>query len=198
MRSIAEQQEVPYLLHFTPVINLPGIVKHGLLSRDKLAERGIPYASYESRLDGREDATSVSISRVSRQIFDRKRHKGGHPNWVVLRLNIQVLCTHECLFAWRNAATNEIQYPFRERNRPWAFYKMFDGSNEERNGLGPWFPTDPEAEVQVLKPIAPDCILEAIVDRHELVEAVQGILNCMPGDQRPVAVDASWGRIARG
>jgi hypothetical protein len=42
----------------------------------------------------------------------------------------------------------------------------------------------------VLDPIAPDCILGAIVDRSELVEPVQRVLERLPGEQRPVLVDA--------
>jgi hypothetical protein len=63
IRSIAEEREVRHLLHFTQFSNLREIVKHGLLSRDKLAgPEYMAYASDRYRLDGTETAVSVSIS----------------------------------------------------------------------------------------------------------------------------------------
>jgi hypothetical protein len=67
---------------------------------------------------------------------------------------------------------------------------MFEGSNEDRNGLPPYYPTDIQAEVQVLEPIAPDCILGAVVYRPELVEPVSTILALLPGEKRRVVVDS--------
>ena len=65
IRSIVEDREVCYLFHFTQIVNLPEIMKHGLLSRRKLAEAEcLAYASGEYRLDENEDAISVSVSRV--------------------------------------------------------------------------------------------------------------------------------------
>ena len=191
IRLIAEEREVRHLLHFTQASNLREIVKHGLLSRDKLA--GPEYmarASNYYRLDGRGDAISVSISRVSSLMFKAKRHTSGHTDWVILILPSHILWTHDCLFSWRNAAKKEIRDHSGWRGGPGAFSKMFDGSKEERSGFERCRPTDLEAEVQVLDPIAPDCILGTIVDRSELVEPVQLVLERLPGEQRPVLVDA--------
>jgi hypothetical protein len=63
IRLFAEKREVRVLLHFTQRRNLGGIVKHGLLSRDKLA--GPEYMAHAIdyyRLDERGDAISISIS----------------------------------------------------------------------------------------------------------------------------------------
>jgi len=59
-----------------------------------------------------------------------------------------------------------------------------------RNGLAECDPTDLEAEVQVLNPIAPDCIRGAVVYRPELVEPVRTILALLPGEKRLVVVDS--------
>jgi hypothetical protein len=190
IRLIAEQREVHHLVHFTKISNLRQIVKHGLLSRDKLAgPEYLAEASDYYRLDGRADAISVSITRVS-GLFEAKRRKNGHTDWVILGLPSQILWTHDCLFSWRNPAKKEIRDHRGWRGGAWAFSKMFDGSKEEREGLELCWPTDPEAEVQVLEPIAPSCILGVIVDRSELVGPVQLVLEHLPGEQRPVFVEA--------
>ncbi|MBS0505523.1 MAG: DUF4433 domain-containing protein [Proteobacteria bacterium] len=187
IRSIAEERDVRFLLHFTQIANLGGIVKHGLLPRRDLAgPEYFAYASDHYRLDENDHAVSVSISRVNEAMFASKRRKSGHPNWAVLVLPAHILWTHNCLFSWRNAATKEIKGHRGWRGGPWAFGKMFAGSNEARSGLAPSCPTDPEAEVQVLDAVAAEYILGAVVNRPEMVEGVQAILNELPGGQRLV------------
>jgi hypothetical protein len=189
IRLIAEEREVQLLLHFTQFNNLRGIVKHGLLSRKTLAELGYMFDPSDLyRLDGCEEAVSVSISRVNEPVFAAKRHKAGHTDWVVLVLPFPILWTHECRFSWRNAAKKEIRDHRFYRGGHRAFSKMFAGSDEDRNGLPLCYPTDIQAEVQVLQRIAPDCILGAGVYRPELVEPVRTILSLLPGKKRQVEV----------
>ena len=70
IRSIAVDRDVRFLLHFTQAANLTGIVKHGLWPRRDLAAADhLAYASDYGRLDGNEDAVSVSISRVNEPRF---------------------------------------------------------------------------------------------------------------------------------
>ena len=191
IRSIAEKRGVPWLVHFTQCNNLWGIVEHGLLSRKTLAERGyMYYPSDPWRLDDCEEAVSVSISRVNGPVFETKRHKNGRTDWVVLFLKSDILWTHDCRFSWRNAAKKEITDYIFFRGGDGAFSKMFEGSDEDRNGLPLCCPTDIEAEVQVLQPIARDCILGAVVYGPELVEPVRTILALLPGEKRPVEVAA--------
>lgn len=148
------------------------------------------YPSDPDRLDGCEEAVSVSISRVNERVFAAKLHKSGHTDWVVLVLPSAILWTHDCRFSWRNAAKKEITDRRGYRGGPWAFSKMFAGSDEDRNGLPQCDPTDIQAEVQVLEPIAPDRILGAVVYRPELVEPVRTILALLPGEKRLVVVDS--------
>jgi hypothetical protein len=74
---------------------------------------------------------------------------------------------------------------------------MFAGSDEDRSGLPLCCPTDIQAEVQVLQPIATDCILGAIVERPELVEPVRTILALLPGEKRQVLEVDSFSSLAR-
>lgn len=186
---IAKERHIPWLVHFTLIDNLEGIVEHGLLPRETLKKRGYTFRPSGPCLsDECEVAVSVSISTVN-AVFETKRNNNGRADWVVLYLQRDILWTHKCLFTWRNAARNEIKYPIFERDGRWAFSKMFEGSDEKRNGRPLWCPTDPEAEVQVLEPIERDCILGVVVYRPELVEPVQRLFEDLPGEQWLEVVD---------
>ena len=192
IQSAAENREVKFLLHFTQVDNLQGIVTHGILPRQSLVRPEYSaYASDRYRLDENDEAVSVSISRVNEKMFVSKRYKSRHSNWVILVLAAEILWTHNCQFCWRNAATTEIKSHRGWRGGPWAFAEMFAGSKDARSGLPHNYPTDPEAEVQVLERIAPEYILGAVVDRPEMVGPVKIALSS--GFDRPltVVVDAS-------
>lgn len=52
--------------------------------------------------------------------------------------------------------------------------------------LPDWLPTRPDAEVQVLEPIAPELIVEAWVDRARAAAEVQLQLQRLGGSDRPV------------
>lgn len=190
IRRLVEDRDIPSLLHFTQAVNLEGILRHGLLPRTKLSSLGYTaYASAEDRLDDTPEAISISISDFNRALFASKRAKSRHDDWLVLGLSPEVLWTHSCRFCWRSAATKEIKNHRGWRGGPWAFEEMFAGSDEERGGLARCYPTDPEAEVQVMEPIAADYILGAVVGRSGMVEPVQELLDCLPGSSRPVLVD---------
>ena len=51
------------------------------------------------------------------------------------------------------------------------------------------YPADPEAEVQVLDPIAPNHILGAVVNKSRMVEPVREMLRDLLGDSPSVAVE---------
>lgn len=189
IREIIGDREIDFLLHFTQTANLFGIVRHGLLSRRDLASTTHPaYASDHHRLDGDDAAISVSISRVNEAMFAAKRHRSGHAAWAILVLPVSILWTHACRFCWRNAATNEIRNHRGFRGGPWALSQMFVGDDETRTGLKRSWPTDPEAEVQVLEPIDPGQILGAVVGRSTDAEPVRAMLNSLPGQGRQVVV----------
>jgi len=110
IRNEAVERGIPYLLHFTQIQNLAGIIEHGLLPRTMLSERDdvTAWASGRHRLDGRNDAISVSISAVNARMFGAKKRESGHPHWVILLLDPCILWTHRCRFLRRSAASKEM------------------------------------------------------------------------------------------
>lgn len=189
IRAIAKEQEVDFLLHFTQAANLPGIVRHGILPRSELEKpMYLAHASDEYRLDENQDAVSVSISRINETMFLSKRRKSGHDNWLILGLSPEILWTHNCRFCWCNAARKEIKSQ-RWLGGPWAFAKMFARGDAVESELPVNYPTDPEAEVQVLEPISPKYIFGAIVNQSRMVEPVQGLLKGLLGDSPLVSVE---------
>lgn len=190
IKSIAKEREIELLLHFTQGANLPGIVEHGLLPRRELEkDMYMAYASDKYRLDDNLDAVSVSISRINGAMFEAKRRKSEHADWLVLVLSSEILWTHSCKFCWRNAARNEIRNHRGRRDGPWALDMMFSRGSGADNDLPMNCPTDPEAEVQVLEPVAPEYILGAVVNHSRMVEPVVRALSGLLGDSPLVVVD---------
>ncbi len=189
---------IPCLLHFTQVDNLSSIVDHGLLSRSALEAEGniSAYASDHHRLDGHNSAISVSIAAINARMFHAKRHAVGNPYWVVLMLEPSIMWTHWCRFLRRSGASNLMKDHRGRLDGLWGFNQLFSDPMDERprtftgidyreeTKIPPFLPTYPDAEIQVLRPIAPDLICGAWVDRPEIAQAVQNELDRLPGDER--------------
>lgn len=78
----------------------------------------------------------------------------------------------------------------------WGFNQLFSDPVDERprtftgidyreeTEIPSFLPTYPDTEIQVLRPIAPDLIFGAWVDRLEIAQAVQNELKRLPGGER--------------
>lgn len=190
IERIARDRGIQFLLHFTQTTNLPGIMLHGFLPRRELKKPiHNAYASAKHRLDDNDDAISVSIARLNESMFASKRDKSGHPNWLILALAPEILWTHDCRFCWRNAARNEIKGHRGWLGGPWALDQMFSEQLGARDGLPDSYPTDPEAEVQVLSAIAPKYVRAIAVNRPEIAAQVEQGLVELLGSSPPVVVE---------
>lgn len=91
---------------------------------------------------------------------------------------------------------------------PWGFPEMFSDDMPPPQFQGASYRTDigipdclttrPEAEVQVLEPIAPEAISHAWVDRPNLAEAIQVELMRLPGQERDVSMREFVPRFSNG
>jgi hypothetical protein len=76
---------------------------------------------------------------------------------------------------------------------------LFKGTSYRlETGIPDFLTTSPDAEVQVLEPIAPEAIFHAWVERSDLAEAVQAELNRLPGPERDVSVQEFQPRFSNG
>ncbi|WP_085623039.1 MULTISPECIES: DarT ssDNA thymidine ADP-ribosyltransferase family protein [unclassified Pseudomonas] len=163
IQAYSQAREIPYLVHFTRLENLPSILQHGLRPVSKHgALCNQPVINDGLRLDGHLDGTSLSIAFPNYHMFYKYRLQ---PNteWVVLGIDESVLWTKDCGFCQRNAATNEMaQQTVANLQTLTAFQGMFDeidglGTRQEQR-LKKFDPTDPQAEVLVFDDIEPNLI----------------------------------------
>lgn len=199
IQEAAASRGIDCLCHFAPAPNLPNIVEHGLLCRTDLSTVGIPaYTSIDHRLDGQDQAISVSISAINHRMFEAKRASSGRTDWIVLFLCPSILWTHECRFYPRNAARREMLDHRGFLGGPWAFNAMFSGSARPHGftgysyrmdtGIPDAFPTHSDAEIQVLEPISPEYLIGAWASTMPLAQIAQNALNRLSGFERDVLV----------
>lgn len=169
--------QVPYLLHFTRVTNLPSIMAHGLYPISRAHEIGaVPDINDQLRLDGHKDGTSVSIAFPNSLMFYKYRMNTKDVDWAVLILHPSLLWTKDCAFCRHNAADARISgVPLAELKTPEAFAGMFDEieghAPREEQKLKSADPTDVQAEVLILDVIEPQYMLGAVFEKAAVRDA---------------------------
>jgi hypothetical protein len=197
IKDLAEARGISRLYHFTRAENARSILTHGLVSRDILVANGVEFlVTDEFRFDDQLDAMSLSIHSINSDMFDaKKRELGGE--WLILEVDARVLWTLPCRFCWANAASYEMRkYKRKFLGGPWAFDRMFDdrlladGSSYRGESQRPDNrPTDLAAEVQVLKPITRELIIDVTV-RNQIGKDWLSALMQEVGHVRPIAIYA--------
>lgn len=141
-----------YYVHFTNVKNIESILENGLTPVAKLKQNHATYYfNDKDRLDNRTDANSLSITFPNYQMFFRYRTLFPDEKWAVIFFDAKKVAGMNCGYFVHNAASYE------NRNESWerftglsSFISLFEG---EREGLYPYEPTDPQAEVMVMDTI---------------------------------------------
>ncbi len=164
IRNICVNREITTLVHFTRQENLASILELGLIGREDLIHRGLPFVPNDSeRIDGCPNMVCLSVSFPNYQMFYKYRE---HPTvpMIVLVLPASILWENDCVFCVENAASSmvRIRHP-SDRQSPAFLDQMFsDHHRNQRHNLSSskHFPTHPQAEVLVHGFIEPSRILE--------------------------------------
>jgi hypothetical protein len=210
--AIVKRREIEEVLHFTPLVHLPRILEHGLLSRSEL--QNVDYDVYVSEANGRRDgedgAVSVSISCYYPKMFDARRYRaGGMIPFVILVLRPSLLWNYPCRFYGKGVTTNAMKYERGKRNGGYALEKLFEDfpvpmmdnpagkSFRDEYGLPPSWPTFADSEVQVMNSIDPNVIIGAWVETPEHREFAQAAFNSAGRKECKVVVQSFGPRICR-
>lgn len=199
IRREISDRGISSLLHFPNVLNLPGILAHGILSRRDILARGLSaYVSHAGRLDGEDSAISVSIASVDFRMLDANRATSPGATWMILALDPNILWRLECRFHPSNVASNYARWHSAHAGSTTAFLRLFEnwreagpeGARSYREGrsIPPALPTDPGAEVQVLHPIPPQMIMATGVEDERVAALVRPQLAVLSDYERPVTV----------
>lgn len=172
MNRILEQKRIDTLYHFTRTENLENIFRYGLIPRDVLDTRRIR-SSYndEYRYDDCLNAVCTSIEFPNYKMFYKLRQDNPETDWVVLKLDANILCDYECAYCWTNAGDASIYtVPIEERMGTDAFLELFDDREgypkREDLHINDWYPTNPQAEVLVFGTISTDYISAVYFENH--------------------------------
>lgn len=149
----ASDRNIKEILHFTRRENLHSIATHGLLSREQLKRRGLPFQATDyQRMDQRLDHISLSIGTLNRRMLKAKGMDKRARSYAVCVVDPCVLWELDCLFFPENAAHHRNrQIDDAHFSSHEAFTDMMDWrltgllGNLEPTG----FPFDEQAEVMI-------------------------------------------------
>lgn len=170
------------LLHFTTLVNLPSILEHGIVPRNRLT-RFAPRATFndQHRLDNCLDHSCFSVSFPNYAMFYKYRSQPPKQRWCVIECDFRTLEEYECIFCVHNAAsTGVVKDSVAAGHSPSALQRLFaDLRNVRRSDLQipKSYTTDPQAEVLVRGQISPGMIrkihVETPHEQHEIQRLVE-------------------------
>jgi hypothetical protein len=114
IEQLIEARDIRGLVHFTPMQNVPSILKLGLVPRGQLEQlrwRGQAQFDYSDhhRFDGKE-SNCLSIAFPNGEMFYRKRQEHPGWKWVVLVFNPEEILNHESTtFTVSNASRSGVE-----------------------------------------------------------------------------------------
>lgn len=176
IKNYVLSREASLLFHFTPLENLDSIIQNGIMPRDSLAAKKIPYKFNDNyRIDGQQNASCFSIEWPNYKMFHKLKMENKSQEWVVLTIHRQVLWTKHCAFFCGNAAsTEEITTPLNAKLGLKALQKIFEPvvgkPPREELKLHKKFPTNPQAEVLIYDVIEPSNIINILCPNSAMKE----------------------------
>lgn len=181
IKEFAQEIDIPYLVHFTHISNLEGILVDGLRSRDFVdASDEEIIINDEGRHDGRTHTISLSIAHPNDLMFYKYREKD--EDWCVIALNRKVLWENDCLFFKHNAADGRVSHLHDDDLSKFeAFQGMYDEidglDSREEQCLESFDPTDKQAEVLVVDYIPAEHILGVCLSNRQVKKTYKDILG---------------------
>lgn len=175
------------LLHFTLVDNLASIIKYGLLGRTELEQRQLKYTyTDDKRLDGNPNAICLSITSPNYKMFFSKRSLFSQlgyqdSDWVVIVLKPEILLNLPAAFTFTNAADSRCRGQWQRYSGGQAFEAMFyDEALRAALCLSANQPTNPQAEIQVMRAIPADGIAAIVCHPNADIRKLQSVAGNLP------------------
>ncbi|ANB74761.1 hypothetical protein AYM40_16105 [Paraburkholderia phytofirmans OLGA172] len=163
IEEFARERGIKFLMHFTKLTNLGAILQRGLVTRDVLVLEGNVDALNDQYRYDHTDAICLSIGFPNYRMFYRLRQENQGTDWVVVAVNPSALWELPCAFCSANAAAGHVSaIPIEDRKTIAAFRGMYaDYGDKTRAQLGikDGLPTNPQAEVLMLRGVPPSYIL---------------------------------------
>lgn len=177
IKTIIDNRQIKYLVHFTNVENLRSIMQKGLVTRYNLEMNGHDFHYNDSlRLDSVANSISLSVTFPNWKMLYKYRQECPQKDWIILLLDPTVLLEKNCFFCKHNAADKRISRINRELLKgARAFEGMFEGDVNEPYSLpvSPNFTFDPQAEVLVLENINLKYIKHVIFNNPHLKQNLE-------------------------
>lgn len=183
LENILKDKNIKFLVHFTRVENLEGIISNGLLPRSVLDEYNMKY-SYNDvyRRDGCKNAICTSIGFPNYRMFYNLRYHNPDVDWAVILIDARILCAMKCAFCKSNAAQSDISSnSIQSRMGINAFLSLFEDLPYPRTrsnmNLPTNYPTNPQAEVLVFDRIPTSCFIGVIFDKKQCYYKYKNLLD---------------------
>lgn len=202
--QIMKQRQIDRLYHFTQAENLENIFWYGILPRRTLDMKRIESCYNDVyRYDNCTNAVCMSIEFPNYRMFYKLRQDDLEVDWVVLRLNANILCDFECAFCWTNAGDATMyNEPLEQRMGIKAFLELFSdrvGYPQRKSlNINDWYPTNPQAEVLVFGCIPIDYIQCVYFENHSTMQRYKEVIpngiefRVMPSVFKPREDWAAW------
>lgn len=155
----SQARGIEYLVHFTRLRNLRGIMEKGLMTRSNLERSNADFVYTDSqRLDGVPNSISLSVSFPNYKMFYDKKIKYDLKDnmWCVLLLKTEILRDFDCAFILGNKANlSNRNIDLNERMSLESFAEFFDDYDERSKLMAPsdTYATDPQSEILCLSNI---------------------------------------------
>lgn len=183
---LVNERKVKYLMHFTPIPNLSGISRYGIVPVDALPPDVVPVRLDKDRLDNHLDYSSFSIAFPSYQQLYKKRLDHENLSFAVISIDIEALRDIEyqnIIYAYDNAAGSLM--PLDQLHGLEACKMMFREDAVDSKGncisrsdlhIPDYYTTYPQAEVMVRGIIVPQYIHEIdVIDIQDREQAFNNL-----------------------